>query len=81
MGGGSWSIARAKACVKSSPTCCFHGGGEAVLEMRLFGLADLQRDIFARAGFVDVEVMADDVPQYGIRLEPWSRPIVARRPL
>lgn len=57
----------------------FHGGGDAVLEMRLFGLVDLRRH-FASAGFVDVEVMPGDVLEYGIRLEPWSRPIVARRP-
>jgi SAM-dependent methyltransferase len=58
----------------------FHGGGDAVLEMRLFGLPSLMEH-FATAGFVDVEVMPDGVPEYGIRLEPWSRPIVARRGL
>jgi dTDP-4-dehydrorhamnose reductase len=59
---------------------CFHGGGDAVLEMRVFGLGDLQEHL-AKAGFIDIEVMQSDVLQYGIRLEPWSRPIVARRPL
>jgi hypothetical protein len=51
-----------------------------VLEMRVFGLGDLQEHL-AKAGFIDIEVMQSDVLQYGIRLEPWSRPIVARRPL
>lgn len=58
----------------------FHGGGKAVLEMRLFGLKSLLVHL-AAAGFVDVTVMPDDVLQYGIRLEPWSRAITARRPL
>jgi len=57
----------------------FHGGGKAVLEMRLFGLKSILAHL-ATAGFVDVTVMPEDVPAYGIRLEPWSRGITARRP-
>ena len=59
---------------------CFHGGGASVLEMRIFGLDDLKSHL-ARAGFVDVEVMERDILTYGIRsVEPWGRPITARRP-
>jgi SAM-dependent methyltransferase len=58
----------------------FHGGGDFVLEMRLFGLTDLTENL-RRAGFEQITVMSDDVPEYGIYLEPWSRPIVARRPI
>ena len=57
----------------------FHGGRKAVLEMRVFGLKSILEHL-AAAGFVGVTVMAEDVPEYGIRLEPWSRPITARRP-
>jgi len=59
---------------------CFHGGGESVLEMRVFGLQDLL-DHLVRAGFESIEVMSNDVLGFGIRLEPWSRPISARKPL
>lgn len=57
----------------------FHGGGKSVLEMRLFGLKSILAHL-AGAGFVDVNVMADDIPRFGIRLEPWSRAITAKRP-
>jgi len=59
---------------------CFHGGPGQVLEMRIFGLPDLQARL-AAAGFEAVEVLTDDVLEYGVRLvHPWSRPISARRP-
>ena len=58
----------------------FHGGGEAVLEMRVFGLPDIARHL-TQAGFIGIEVMEDDVPEFGIRIGyPWSRPLTARRP-
>ncbi|HYE51038.1 MAG TPA: methyltransferase domain-containing protein [Azospirillaceae bacterium] len=57
----------------------FHGGLGATLEMRVFGLEDLKEDL-AAAGFSSVEVVAEDVPLYGIwnRHELWSLPIIAR---
>ena len=58
----------------------FHGGGAAVIEMRIFGLHDLKANL-AQAGFVDIEVMDEDHPEFGIRIgHVWSRPIIARRP-
>jgi SAM-dependent methyltransferase len=59
---------------------CFHGGGELVLEMRVFGISSLIENL-VRAGFEEIEVLSADILGYGIRLEPWSRPISARRPL
>jgi SAM-dependent methyltransferase len=60
---------------------CFHGGGQAVLEMRLFGLDGLREQLL-RAGFEDVGIMDYDVLQYGIRYgSAAGRPIVARRPV
>jgi hypothetical protein len=47
--------------------------------MCIFGLADLQAR-FAAAGFVDIDVLPQDVPEYWIPLESWPAPIVARRP-
>jgi SAM-dependent methyltransferase len=57
----------------------YHGGGEQVLEMRVFGLDDLRNNL-ASAGFGDVTVMDYDVPKYGIiQPEIWGRTITARR--
>ncbi len=43
----------------------FHGGPGSTLEMRVFARDDLVRRIEG-AGFVDVRVWSDDVPQFGI---------------
>lgn len=57
----------------------FHGGGETVLEMRVFGYRALRRH-FRRAGFRSVRVLDHDVPEFGIRFRyPWSRLMVAVR--
>ena len=59
----------------------FHGGPGTTLEMRIFSGADLQRHL-ADAGFVDIRVSGEDVPQWGIlHKQPWSLPILARKPL
>jgi SAM-dependent methyltransferase len=59
----------------------FHGGPGTTLEMRIFSRADLQRHL-AEAGFVDIQVLGEDVPQWGIlHKHPWSLPILARRPV
>jgi SAM-dependent methyltransferase len=59
----------------------FHGGPGTTLEIRIFGRADLQTHL-AEAGFTDIQIFGDDVPQWGIlHKHPWSLPIVARRPI
>ena len=57
----------------------FHGGAGFTVEMRLFCRSALV-DHFARAGFVDIEFMECEVPQFGIFYTAWSRPLVARKP-
>jgi SAM-dependent methyltransferase len=58
----------------------FHGGPGETLEMRIFGETTLLRDL-EDAGFVDVQVLRDLAPAYGIEW-PWgnSYPIIARAP-
>ena len=57
----------------------FHGGGDAVVEMRVFALPDLKRNL-RDAGFVDISVLAENAPEFGVQFqEPWSRLITARR--
>ena len=59
---------------------CFHGGGSSVLEMRLFGLDGLTSEL-EKAGFTEISVMSENHMEFGIYWpEPWSRPIVAKRP-
>lgn len=58
----------------------FHGGDGATLEFRLFCIADLLSHL-QHAGFVEVRVLRDDVPAYGIlRQTRFSVPILARKP-
>ena len=54
-----------------------HGGEGLVLEMRLFSLDDLCRDLLS-AGFRQVEVWNHETPQFGIVWnEPHSVPLIA----
>ena len=56
----------------------FHGGPGTTLEMRLFSRDSLLRDLRA-AGFREVRVADEDVPEFGIVWPvPWSLPVVAR---
>lgn len=58
----------------------FHGGGSAVLEMRIFGFEDMQRALCA-VGFDAINVAEDCLP-YGIHFpEAWSLPMLARKPI
>lgn len=58
----------------------FHGGDGTTLEFRLFCLADLLSHL-KQAGFVQVQVLRDDVAAYGIlRQTRFSVPILARKP-
>ena len=60
---------------------CFHGGGQTVLEMRVFGLDGIHKEL-VRAGFENVGIMDYDVLQYGIRYGGLAgRPIIAQRPV
>ncbi len=58
----------------------FHGGGDAALEMRVFGLEDILARLQA-AGFTEVRVREENVPASGIFFRyNWGLPITARRP-
>ncbi|MHB1872370.1 MAG: class I SAM-dependent methyltransferase [Steroidobacteraceae bacterium] len=59
---------------------CFHGGGNAVLEMRVFGLEGIFANLKA-AGFTEIRVRDENVLAHGIFLKyNWGLPITARRP-
>ena len=57
----------------------FHGGEGFTLEMRRFGLRDLLAHC-RQAGFGPVAVQGEEVPERGIRWQPWSQPLIARVP-
>jgi SAM-dependent methyltransferase len=50
---------------------CFHGGRGSVLEMRLFGNEALMQH-FVDAGFSNVRVLSDEVPERGILWIPYD---------
>jgi SAM-dependent methyltransferase len=56
----------------------FHGGHGATLEMRLFSRKQLT-DKLRSAGFSEVAFQDDAVEKFGIILQGWSRPLVARK--
>ena len=56
---------------------CFHGGDGATLELRVFALADLLRQLEA-AGFTDIRVHDGALPEWGVLPDsPCSHPITA----
>jgi SAM-dependent methyltransferase len=58
----------------------FHGGPGTTLEMRLFSREALLR-AFERAGFASVRIADEPCLRFGIHWpEPWSVPMVARKP-
>ncbi len=58
----------------------FHGGPGSTLEMRIFSLPDTVR-LLRSAGFVDIQVHDETVPEWGVRPpHPWGLPITARKP-
>ena len=57
----------------------FHGGEGFTLEMRRFGLRDLLAHC-RQAGFGPVAVQGEEVPERGIRWQPWSQPLIAKVP-
>jgi SAM-dependent methyltransferase len=56
----------------------FHGGPGATLEMRLFSRKQLTEKL-RNAGFSEVAFQDDAVERFGIVLQGWSRPLVARK--
>lgn len=59
----------------------FHGGGEDVLEMRVFGLQDVFTHL-EDAGFTDIRVHDENMLDYGIFFKyNWGLPITAKRPI
>ncbi len=58
---------------------CFHGGPGETLDMRLFSESDLIAN-FKNAGFREIEFADTEMnADYGIKFDPWSRGIVARK--
>lgn len=58
----------------------FHGGGDAVLEMRVFGMEDIVAHLQA-AGFTDIRIHDESDLEHGILYQNrWSLPVTARRP-
>jgi SAM-dependent methyltransferase len=59
----------------------FHGGPGQTVEMRLFGTSDLKTRL-QQAGFPNPTFLNDDVPEDGVIFSyPWTRPLVARKPV
>lgn len=59
----------------------FHGGGGETLEMRVFCERGVL-DALKQAGFTDIRIVGEDVPEVGIiHKVDWSLPIIARRPV
>jgi SAM-dependent methyltransferase len=57
----------------------FHGGDGSTLEMRVFTELSL-KEILAGAGFGEVHIASEDVPEFGVRhSETWSLPIAGRK--
>jgi hypothetical protein len=57
----------------------FHGGTGATLEMREFGITELRSKLLA-AGFRDIALLTENVPQIGILFDcDVSQPLVARK--
>ena len=57
----------------------FHGGHGSTLEMRVFSEDTLRRALL-EAGFCQVHIAAEDVPEYGVQYaESWSLPMIARK--
>lgn len=57
----------------------FHGGPGLTLELRLFSHKRIVAELTA-AGFTDIDVHSDNLPQFGIQWEHWSRLVTARAP-
>ena len=57
----------------------FHGGDGSTLEMRVFTEGSL-REILTGAGFDEIRIAAQDVPEFGVcHSETWSLPMAGRK--
>ena len=57
----------------------FHGGDGSTLEMRIFTEESLKQ-VIQDAGFDEVEIVSENVPEYGVdHAETWSLPVLARK--
>jgi len=57
---------------------CFHGGPGKTLELRVFNLKRIETEL-AAAGFTTINVLIDNIPEWGINWNPASRIIVAQK--
>lgn len=57
----------------------FHGGPGLTLELRLFSHQRIVDELTA-AGFTDIQVHTENLPQFGIQWQNWSRMVTARAP-
>lgn len=72
---------REDGAIETFTDLVFHGGAGETLEMRVFCERAVTRHLQV-AGFDDVSIMRDPVPEFGIiHRVAWSLPILARRPI
>lgn len=57
----------------------FHGGPGLTLELRLFSRQRVIDELTA-AGFTDIQIHDENLPQFGIQWPDWSRMVTARAP-
>lgn len=70
---------RRDGTVEAFANLCFHGGHGSTLEMRVFSEESL-KDVLRGAGFSDVHIASENVPEFGvIHSQPWSLPVIARK--
>ena len=60
-------------------TPCFHGGPGKTLELRIFNRARVEEEL-CWAGFTNIEILDDNIPEWGINWNAPSRIIVAQKP-
>ena len=70
---------RQDGALEISENLIFHGGSGATLEMREFGITELEAKLLA-AGFREVHFLTDDLPEIGIFFDhDVSQPLIARK--
>ncbi len=80
LGGRTMLVNRRRdGTVEVFDNLCFHGGDGSTLEMRVFSEESL-KDVLIRAGFSDVHIASENVPEFGVlHSDAWSLPLVARK--
>jgi len=70
---------RQDGSLETAENLIFHGGSGATLEMREFGITELEAKLLA-AGFREVHFLTDDLPEMGIFFDrDVSQPLIARK--